>query len=99
MDLEMMKCRVRNKVSLTHEHAASLIEEVERLTKKCEERGNMLEDVVNELDLSDGMIEQYGPMGTAPATLVRLVMEQKDLKLRMMQSGMVPVGVAEVVRP
>ena len=39
---------------------------------------NMLEDVVNELDLSEIMIEKHGPLGTAPAELVRLVLEQKD---------------------
>lgn len=33
---------------------------------------NMLEDVVNELDLSDGMIDEHGPMGTAPSELETL---------------------------
>lgn len=46
---------------------------------------NMLEDVVNELDLSDGMIEEHGPLGTAPAELVRLVLERKDQEIRMMK--------------
>lgn len=55
---------------------------------KCEELRNMLEDVVNELDLSDGMIEQHGPMGTAPATLVRLVLERKDQEIAMLKAGM-----------
>jgi len=53
-----------------------------------EELENMLEDVVNELGLSDGMIEQHGPMGTAPATLVRLVLERKDKEIAMLKSGM-----------
>lgn len=35
----------------------------------------MLEDVVNELDLSQAMIDKHGQEGTAPATLVRLVLE------------------------
>ena len=48
---------------------------------------NMLEDVVNELDLSDYMIEKHGPLGTAPAELVRLVLERKDLEIRMLKSG------------
>ena len=53
-----------------------------------EELENMLEDVVNELDLSDGMIEQHGPLGTAPAKLVRLVLDRKDMEIRALKSGM-----------
>ena len=49
---------------------------------------NMLEDVVNELDLSDIMIEKHGPLGTAPSELVRLVIEQKDKQIRMLKAGM-----------
>ena len=49
---------------------------------------NMLEDVVNELDLSEGMIEQHGPLGTAPAELVRLVLDRKDMEIRALKSGM-----------
>ena len=48
---------------------------------------NMLEDVVNELELSDWMIERHGPLGTAPAELVRLVLEQKDLEIKAMKQG------------
>jgi len=59
---------------------------------KCEELRNMLEDVVNELDLSDGMIEQHGPMGTAPAKLVRLVLARKDQEISMLKSGMKCLG-------
>lgn len=46
-----------------------------------EELDNMLEDVVNELDLSSDMIAKHGPLGTPPAELVRLVIEQKDLEI------------------
>lgn len=53
---------------------------------------NMLEDVVNELDLSENMIEKHGQEGTAPATLVRLVLEQKDKEIRMLKMGMVSVS-------
>jgi len=53
-----------------------------------EELENMLEDVVNELELSDKAIETHGQQGTAPAELVRLVLEEKDLKIRALQSGM-----------
>jgi len=52
---------------------------------------NMLEDVVNELDLSEIMIEKHGPLGTAPAELVRLVLEQKDKEIRMLKAGMVEI--------
>jgi hypothetical protein len=48
---------------------------------------NMLEDVVNELRLSDSMIEKHGPLGTAPAELVRLVLEQKDLEIKALKKG------------
>ena len=48
---------------------------------------NMLEDVVNELDLSQEIIEKHGQEGTAPATLVRLVLEEKDRQIRMLKSG------------
>ncbi len=52
---------------------------------------NMLEDVVNEIDLSDAMIEKHGQEGTAPAELVRLVLEQKDKQIRMLKSGMIQI--------
>lgn len=48
---------------------------------------NMLEDVVNELDLSGDMVEKHGQEGTAPAELVRLVLEQKDKQIRMLKAG------------
>jgi hypothetical protein len=57
-----------------------------------EELENMLFDVVNELDLSDGMIEEHGPHGTPPATLVRLVFERKDREIRMLKQGFVAMG-------
>lgn len=53
-----------------------------------EELETMLEDVVNELDLSESMIEKHGPLGTAPAELVRLVLEQKDMEIMALKSGM-----------
>ena len=49
---------------------------------------DMLEDVVNELDLSGGMIEEHGLLGTAPAELVRLVLERKDFEIQALKSGM-----------
>lgn len=50
---------------------------------------NMLEDVVNELDLSDGMIEEHGQLGTSPAELVRLVLDRKDREIAMLKRGMI----------
>ena len=51
----------------------------------------MLEDVVNELDLSAAAIAEHGPMGTPPSQLVRLVLDQKEKTIRMLQAGMVNV--------
>jgi hypothetical protein len=52
---------------------------------------NMLEDVVNELDLSECMIDTHGAMGTAPAELVKLVLERKDSEIRALKQGFVSV--------
>ncbi len=52
-----------------------------------EELENMLEDIVNELNLSDSMIEKHGPLGTAPAVLVREVLYQKDLEIKALKAG------------
>lgn len=49
----------------------------------------MLEDVINVLDLSDSAIDEHGPFGTPPAQLVRLVLDQKDKIIRMLNAGMV----------
>jgi hypothetical protein len=54
-----------------------------------EELENMLEDVVNVLDLSDVAIAEHGPIGTPPAELVRLVLDQKDRTIRNLRAGMV----------
>jgi len=51
------------------------------------ELGNMLEDVINELKLSDEMIEKHGPLGTSPAKLVRSVLYQKDMQIKMLKQG------------
>ena len=56
-----------------------------------EELENMLEDVVNELELSESMIEKHGPEGTAPAKLVRLVIDQKDHEIAMLRAGMLKI--------
>lgn len=57
-----------------------------------EQLEEMLFDVVNELDLSDCIIEEHGPMGTSPVKLVRLVLEQKDKTIAMLRQGFVEIG-------
>ena len=57
-----------------------------------EELESMLEDVVNELDLSDSMIEYHGQLGTPPAKLVKLVLNEKDKTIRYLKKGFVGVG-------
>lgn len=56
-----------------------------------EELENQLEDVINELDLSESMIEQHGQLGTSPAELVRLVLERKNLEIKMLRQGFILV--------
>jgi len=62
--------------------------EISKLLDKCALYKNMLEDVVNELDLSDGMVEEHGPLGTPPASLVRLILERKNREIAMLKLGM-----------
>ena len=54
-----------------------------------EQLEQMLEDVVNELNLSETVTAEHGPLGTPPAELVRLVLQQKDKTIRMLKAGMV----------
>lgn len=53
---------------------------------------NMLEDVVNELNLSDASIDKHGPLGTAPAELVRLVLNEKNMQIEALKAGLVPAS-------
>jgi len=52
-----------------------------------EQLENMLEDVVNTLDLSQNVMEIHGQIGTAPAELVKLVLQEKDIKIRVLQNN------------
>jgi hypothetical protein len=52
----------------------------------------MLFDVVNELDLSDGMIDEHGPIGTPPAELVRIVLKRKDREIQMLKQGFMAIN-------
>lgn len=63
--------------------------------KKIEALENMLEDVVNELDLSDGSFAEHGPNGTPPAELVRLVLAEKDRQIAMLKQGMRDISPKE----
>ena len=56
-------------------------EEIERLR-------NLLEDVVNELSLFESAIEKHGPLGTPPAELVRLVLDEQMAKIGMLKNGL-----------
>ena len=66
--------------------------EMSKWTK--DELENMLEDVVNELDLSDIAIEKHGHAGTAPAELVKLVLMQKDKEISMLKKGLQGIAMA-----
>jgi hypothetical protein len=50
---------------------------------------NMLEDVVNGLDLSEVAIDKHGPLGTPPAELVKLLLAQKDMEIKLLKAGFV----------
>ena len=58
-----------------------------------EQLENMLFDVVNELDLSEEMASKHGQEGTPPATLVRLVLQEKDRKIAMLKREMTEIKV------
>ena len=50
---------------------------------------NMLNDVVSELDLSSSAIKEHGQKGTLPAELVRLVLDEKDRRIALLENGFV----------
>ena len=52
---------------------------------------DMLMNVVDELELSDSALEEHGPMGTPPAELVRLVLDQKDRQISLLKRGFVEI--------
>jgi len=63
------------------------------MTCRCDEYRDMLEDVVNELDLAESSIAKHGPLGTPPAELVRLVLDEKDRIISALRAG---VNVMEI---
>lgn len=60
-----------------------------------EQLENMLEDVINELDLSAEMIEKHGQLGTPPSELVKLVLLEKDLRIRILSMGIKEIKIGE----
>ena len=52
-----------------------------------EQLENMLSDVVDELSLSESMIDKHGPLGTSPAELVRIILDRKDFVIKSLKSG------------
>lgn len=62
-----------------------------------DELRNMLYDVVDELDLSPSAFEKYGPLGTPPAELVRLVLDEKDLIIKGLRAGFVLIETGKQV--
>ena len=46
---------------------------------------NMLEDIINELDLSKSTIEKYGSLAIEPSKLVKLVLEEKNMKISILE--------------
>ena len=59
-----------------------LINQLAAKDAEMDRRRSLLENVINELDLSEAAIEEHGPLGTEPAELVRLVLDEKDRRLR-----------------
>jgi rubrerythrin len=64
--------------------------------KKIDDLVNKLEDVVNELDLSELASDKHGPLATPPAELVRLVLEQKNMQIRMLNQGFKQINPEEL---
>lgn len=52
-----------------------------------EELENMLEDVVNELDLSADMVHEHGQLGTTPSELVKMILYQKDMQIAALKNN------------
>lgn len=53
-----------------------------------QELEDMLTAVVDELELSDYMLEKHGPLGTPVHILVREVLDQKDQEIHALKHGM-----------
>lgn len=84
------------KNTLPNTLAAAIFDSLSASRETFAKAENMLEDVVNELDLSDGMIEKHGPLGTTPAEMVREVLDRKDREIAMLKAGMISLPNNEV---
>ena len=72
---------------MTEELKSCPCERCIRAWSEVERMRNLLEDVINALDLSESAIETHGPLGTEPAELVKLVLDQKDMQIALLQRG------------
>jgi len=76
------RIQIHTEKSLDAERQNAIITEV-----KLRDAESMLSDVVSELDLSTSAIEIHGPLGTPPSELVKLVLNEKDKKIAMLNNG------------
>ena len=67
--------------------AANRLQEGEKAVNRVTELENMLADVVDSLGLSGAAMVNHGPLGTSPAELVRLVIEEKDRQIAILKAA------------
>ncbi len=79
LEAERDRLKAENERILLDKERGFDIEEFDR-------RRNLLEDVVNELELSEYAIEKHGPLGTEPAVLVGLVLKEKDRQISQLRA-------------
>ncbi len=53
-----------------------------------EQLENMLEDVINELDLSSKTVEELSARGAAPSVLVRTILDAKNKEIQLLKSAL-----------
>lgn len=70
---------------MTEELKSCSCERCIRAWSEVERMRNLLEDVVNALDLSEIAVETHGPLGTEPAELVKLVLQQKEREIALLR--------------
>lgn len=84
--IRCLGCGIQTTKILTEEEAAE-VWNTRQEPDDVNRMRNLLEDVVNALDLSEIAIETHGPLGTEPAELVKLVLDQKDMQIALLQRG------------
>ena len=60
-----------------------------------EELKSTLEDIVNELNLSTGMIEEHGSLRAVPTKLVSLILKRKDQEIAILKHSFIAVFESE----